>query len=334
MGWAIYLFLKIYHCGTDIFFCSSHKVWYSNVCDRMIRNNFVGVFKMKKWMLSLSVIAGIVTLTACNNANDSASVVETSAGDITKDELYEAMKEKYGEATLRELVYERVLSDNYEVSDEELDEKIAELKEQLGDNFEVALSQYGYDSEEDLRETFRIGMLQEKAAVKDIEATEEEMKKYYENYKPQIKARHILVEDEAKAKEVKSKLDAGEKFEDVAKEFSTDTASAANGGDLGWFGAGQMVAEFEEAAYALEVNKISDPVKTEHGYHIIQVTEKKEKQSYEDMKAEIEHQVKVSKLDEASITEAMERELKDAKVEIKDKDLEKALDSEETTTQG
>jgi len=286
---------------------------------------------MKKWKLSLLVVAGVISLTACNN-NNSATVVETSAGDITQDELYEAMKEKYGEATLRELVYEKVLSESYEVTDKELDDKIAEIKEQLGDNFEAALAQYGYDSEEDLRETFRIGMLQEKAAVKDIKATEDELKEYYENYKPQIKARHILVADEEKAKEIKSKLDGGAKFEDLAKENSTDTVSAANGGDLGWFGAGQMVPEFEEAAYALKVNEISQPVKTDNGYHIIQVTEKKEKKSFKEMKAEIEHKVKVAKLDEATITEAMERELKDAKVEIKDKDLEKALDNEEATS--
>lgn len=63
----------------------------------------------------------------------------------------------------------------------------------------------------------------------------------------------------------------------MAEEYSTDTASAANGGDLGWFGAGQMVAEFEEAAYALEVDEISDPVESQHGFHIIQVTDKKKK---------------------------------------------------------
>lgn len=285
---------------------------------------------MKKWKLSLLVVAGVISLTACNN-NNSATVVETSAGDITQDDLYEAMKEKYGEATLRELVYEKVLSEKYEVTDKELDDKIAEIKEQLGDNFEAALAQYGYESEDDLREQFKIGMLQEKAAVKDIKATEDELKEYYDNYKPQIKARHILVADEAKAKEVKSKLDGGAKFEDLAKEYSTD-GSAANGGELGWFGAGDMVAEFEEAAYALKVNEISQPVKSEHGYHIIEVTEKKEKKSFDEMKAEIEHKVKVAKLDETTITEAMERELKDAKVEIKDKDLEKALDNEEATS--
>ncbi|UII56880.1 peptidylprolyl isomerase [Cytobacillus spongiae] len=283
----------------------------------------------KKWLLSLTLAAGVIGLSACNNASSSDVIVETKAGNITKDELYEAMKEKYGEQALQELVYEKVLSEKYEVTDEELDAKIDELKQQLGANFEMALAQYGYASEDDLRETFKTGLLQEKAAIKDIEATEDELKEYYDNFKPQIKARHILVEDEETAKEIKAKLDKGDKFEDLAKEFSQDPGSAANGGDLGWFGAGQMVPEFEEAAYALEVNGISDPVKSEHGYHIIQTTEKKEKKSFDEMKEEIEYKVKTAKLDGEKIQAAMDRELKDAKVDIKDKDLKGILEQKE-----
>lgn len=284
---------------------------------------------MKKWILSLTLAAGVISLAACNNANDSETIVESKSGNITKDELYEAMKDKYGEQALQELIYAKVLAKNYEVTDEELDEKINELKEQLGDNFEMALMQYGYEDEEDLKSTFRIGLLQEKAAIRDIEVTDKELQEYYDNYQPQIKARHILVEDEDTAKEVKEKLDAGSSFEDLAQEYSTDTLSAEKGGDLGWFGPGQMVPEFEEAAYALDVNEISDPVKSDHGYHIIQTTEKKEKLSLEEMKEEITYKVKVSKLDGTIINEAMERELKDANVKIKDNDLKGILDKPE-----
>ncbi|MCA1039375.1 peptidylprolyl isomerase [Bacillus infantis] len=285
---------------------------------------------MKKWMLSLSIAAGVIGLSACSsNADDSSEVVvETKAGDITKDELYNAMKDKVGEQAVQELVYKKVLSEKYKVTDEELNEKIDELKQQLGANFEMALAQYGYKDEEDLKETFRTGLLQEKAAIKDVEATEKEVKEYYDNYKPEIKARHILVEDEKTAKEVKKKLDEGAKFEDLATEYSKDPGSAANGGDLGWFGAGKMVPEFEEAAYALDVNEISEPVKTEHGYHIIQTTEKKEKKSFEEMKEKMEYEVKVSKLDGEKIQAAMDRELKDANVKFKDEDLEGSLDNE------
>ena len=97
--------------------------------------------------------------------------------------------------------------------------------------------------------------------------------------KPEIKARHILVADEATAKEVKAKLDAGEKFEDLAKQYSTDPGTTEKAETLAGLDAGAMVPEFEQAAYALDVNAISEPVKSQYGYHIIQLTDKKKKKN-------------------------------------------------------
>jgi peptidyl-prolyl cis-trans isomerase D len=87
----------------------------------------------------------------------------------------------------------------------------------------------------------------------------------------QVWARHILVADEATAKAIYSLLMDGVDFAKLASEYSTDTGSKSKGGDLGWFGRGTMVAEFETAAYSLDIGEISQPVQSQNGFHIIQV---------------------------------------------------------------
>ncbi|MGE0502485.1 MAG: peptidylprolyl isomerase [Rhizobiaceae bacterium] len=103
----------------------------------------------------------------------------------------------------------------------------------------------------------------------------------------EVKARHILVETKEEADAIIKRLDAGEDFETIAKEVSKDPGSGANGGDLGWFGPGQMVPEFEQAAFALEVGAHSkEPVQSQFGFHIIKVEDKRQQQppAYEQVK--------------------------------------------------
>ncbi len=199
--------------------------------------------------------------------------------------------------------------------------KFDELKEQMGANFQMALQSSGYKTEDDFKKALKLNMLQEKAAIADIKVTEKELKAAYKNAKPEIKARHILVADEKTAKEVKAKLDKGEDFAELAKKYSTDTGSAQNGGDLGWFGAGKMVPEFETAAYKLKKNEISEPIKSQFGYHIIQLLDKKEKEAYEKMKDKLEYDLKVSKIDPAKVQSKLDTLVKEADVKINDKDL-------------
>ena len=113
------------------------------------------------------------------------------------------------------------------------------------------------------------------------QVTEEALQKIYSETKSemasgdQIKARHILLDNEEKAAEIIKKLKAGEEFAKLASEYSTGP-SAASGGDLGWFGEGQMVPEFSKAAFALNPGDIvTKPVKTQFGWHIILVEDRK-----------------------------------------------------------
>ncbi len=120
-----------------------------------------------------------------------------------------------------------------------------------------------------------------KEVMKDITVSEEEVAKYFEEHKEefkepeQVKASHILVASEDQAIEILAMLEGGEKtFEEAATEFSS-CPSKEKGGELGFFARGQMVKEFEETAFSLEAGNLSEPVKTEYGWHIIRVDEKK-----------------------------------------------------------
>lgn len=134
--------------------------------------------------------------------------------------------------------------------------------------------------------------------IQNEDANEEELKKYYEEHKSYFKkpksakASHILVNTEEEAKDILEKINNGMAFEEAAKEYS-NCPSKQRGGDLGEFSEGQMVPEFEEVVFTMEEGSISEPVKTQHGYHIIKLenrSEAKEK-TFEEVKDEVYKQV-------------------------------------------
>lgn len=106
----------------------------------------------------------------------------------------------------------------------------------------------------------------------------------------EVHARHILVEDEADAKAIAARIKAGEDFAKVAAEVSKDPGSKTEGGDLGWFTGERMVAPFAEAAFKMKGGDVSDPVKTQFGWHVIKVEEKRVKPvpSYAEMKDQVD----------------------------------------------
>ena len=141
--------------------------------------------------------------------------------------------------------------------------------------------------------------------LREAAVSEEELKKYYEENQARfmsgetVKAKHILVDTEDKCKAVLEVIEGGVTFEEAAKTNST-CPSGQQGGDLGSFGKGQMVKEFEEAAFAAEIGDVVGPVRTQFGYHLIKVEEKNEAsvKAFEEVKEGIRRELLQQKQNE------------------------------------
>lgn len=130
--------------------------------------------------------------------------------------------------------------------------------------------------------------------INSVSVTHEELETYYNEHKAEfvskgaVRASHILVPSEDFAKDLYGRIQTGEDFDKLAHEYST-CPSKEKGGDLGTFTKGQMVPEFEESAFGLPLNEVSQPVKTQFGYHLIKVTEKEDPKelSFEEIKSHL-----------------------------------------------
>jgi foldase protein PrsA len=162
----------------------------------------------------------------------------------------------------------------------DIDKKEADIKSKYPPGqFDTILKQQGL-TDADVQTILRQQLVIEKAVAPMVHVTDADVAAYFaKNHasldKPaQVRARHILVADEKTAEMIEGKLKAGGNFADLAKQYSTDPSTKDKGGELGFFGPGQMVPAFQAAAFALPVGAISAPVKSPFGWHIIQVEEK------------------------------------------------------------
>ena len=283
---------------------------------------------MKKGKIILGVaitLCAVLCLTGCKTKlkNGKEVAIKINGENITADDLYDKLREKYGKYIITEVV-DKAIFDTIYKDDEDIEKQVQNQYEsyesqysQDGKTFEEVLQSYGYKNADEFKAELRLSFQRTKAVedyIKD-NLTDKEIEDYYNNdYSGEISAKHILIsvnddvtEETAlnKAKDLINQLNDGADFDTLAKENSDDTGSKEDGGNLGYFGKGQMVSEFEEAAYALKVDEYTkEPVKTSYGYHIILKTGEKEKEELSKVKDTIKEKLLAKKKEEDSkITE-------------------------------
>ncbi|MGD1066538.1 MAG: peptidylprolyl isomerase [Vulcanimicrobiaceae bacterium] len=235
---------------------------------------------------ALGVAALSVSLAACSSGGGGGNIASVNGQNISKAD-FDAKLESGPAAkqTLNQLVQQKLI-DTYaqdkhvNVTQADIDKREAEIKAKYPPGqFEQILKQQGL-TEQDVQNILRQQLVLEKAVAPNIHVSDADVKAFFDKNhaqfdKPeQVDARHILVADPATAKIVLDKVKAGGNWVALAKQYSTDPSTKDKGGELGFFGRGQMVPAFQDAAFAAKVGQIVGPVKSPFGYHIIQVEAK------------------------------------------------------------
>lgn len=274
---------------------------------------------MKKKILLITLMAAL--LCGCGKvaklSDGKDAVVSFKKGEnISVDSLYDEMKDRYAINILIDMIDKEILFKEYKDKKDEAKEYANDNIESLKSNYKTEeellnaiQSYYGYSSINEFKDYIILNYYRDLATndYAKSQITDKDIEKYYEEETVgDIEASHILitvdVKDDAtdeekdsadkkalkKAKEVIEKLNNGEKFEDLAKTYSEDESNKEQGGALGQFNKGDMVKEFETAAYELKVNEYTkEPVKTSYGYHIILKTKEHDKKELKSVKEDI-----------------------------------------------
>jgi len=239
-------------------------------------------------LAAAGVAAWLWTSPEATLAGGDTPVVAVNETSITKDDLFTAMYQRVGpdvvdELVMRQLIVQKMDEQGLTVPDEDVQAEVDRITSNFGspEKLQEALEQYHMTLER-LQEEIRIDLAAKKLIEQTVEVTDDESRDYFEKNKEQyqikeeVTARHILVDTQEKAEELLAQLKDGADFAELAKKHSVDPGSRDQGGELGSFPRGRMVKEFEEAAFDLEVDEISDIVQTTYGFHIIQVTARQE----------------------------------------------------------
>ncbi len=233
-----------------------------------------------------------------NSQVDAAVAQYSNQGVVLQDSQMAQVKEKVLDNLIgQELLYQDAIGKGMTVSEDEISAQMEKIVGQFPsrDEYLKALSDQGITEEllkDDLKMNILLGRYIEDTFKPQVSVSDDEEAAFYGqnpqyfSQPEQVRASHILIQvkedaDDAAKAEAKKKIEAvqkrlenGEEFSDLARELS-EGPSGPNGGDLGYFGRGQMVKPFEDAAFSMEKGEISGIVQTQFGYHIIKLTDKK-----------------------------------------------------------
>jgi foldase protein PrsA len=272
-----------------------------------------------------------VSLAACNNGGGGGNVAAVNGQAITRADFDKKLEASpVGKQVLSQMVQQQLI-DQYardkkvEVSQAEIDKKENETKARMQPGqFEQILKQQSL-TEQDVQNIFKQQIVLEKSVASQVHVSDSDVKAYFDKNRTlfdtpaQVRARHILVADQAKAKDVMAKLKAGGSWDALAKQYSTDPSSKDKGGELGFFGRGQMVPAFQDAAFGAKVGQVVGPVKSPFGYHVLQVEEKKPAQHATLASAHDKIQTQLTSQQQATAIPAFLAQLKSgAKIDIYD----------------
>lgn len=227
-----------------------------------------------------SALSGEVTAIALQYGIDVKSKEgEKQRGEITRVVLDQMIEQR--------LILQKARQVNALATDAQIDAQLAEIKRNFPSeaDFQGALAQRGLTVNA-LRDRLRTNITVQNLVgkVTSVSVTDAEVEQYFRQHRreydqpEQVRASHILLESDAEARFVLARLRRGDKFEDLARQYSKDPGSKEQSGDLGFVSRGQLVGEFEKAAFTLRPGQVSGIVKTQFGYHLIKVTGRKDPQ--------------------------------------------------------
>jgi foldase protein PrsA len=226
-------------------------------------------------------------LSACSGGSSGGDVASVNGDKITRADFDKRLESgPQGKSVFNQMVQSLLIdqyaaSNHISVSDADVEKKEDEIKSRFAPSqWDQTLKAQGL-TEDDVHRILREQLVVQQAVSSNVVVTTADIQAYLDKNHAtldtpyQVHARHILVPDLKTALLVEAKLKGGMSFEDAAKQYSTDPSSKDKGGDLGFFGKGQMVPAFQAAAFSQKIGVIGPPVKSPFGFHIIEVLEKR-----------------------------------------------------------